>query len=160
MIRDVKLTDAEVICNIYNHYVENTIVTFDIDPLTISDFEEKIKSITAEFPFIVYEENGQIIGYAYGSKWRPKYAYRFSVESTIYLDKDHTGKGIGKVLYQELIERLKMQKVHNIFGVISLPNDGSVALHEKFGFKKSAHFAEVGWKFDKWIDVGHWQLVL
>lgn len=160
MIRNVKISDAEAISRIYNYYVENTIVTFDIEPLTLQDFEEKIKAITAEFPWIVYENNGEIIGYAYGSKWRPKYAYRFSIESTLYLAKDHRGKGIGRILYQELINRLKAQNVHNIFGVISLPNAGSVALHEKFGFRKVAHFGEVGWKFDKWIDVGQWQLVV
>ncbi|MCT4688100.1 GNAT family N-acetyltransferase [Vallitalea sp.] len=157
MIRDVKLSDAQAICNIYNYYVENTIVTFEEENVTVEDMTDKIKYITDKYCFIVYEDKGKVVGYAYVSKWRGRSAYRFCVESSIYLDKDYNGRGIGTILYKELIDRLQKLNYRVIMGVVALPNEPSVKLHEKIGFKKAGHFEKVGLKFNRWIDVGYWQ---
>lgn len=157
MIRDVKLTDAQAICNIYNYYVKNTVITFEEDNISVEEMVDKIKYITNKYSYIVYEENGHVVGYAYVSQWRGRSAYRFCVESSIYVDKDYSGRGIGTLLYRELINRLEKLNYRVIMGVISLPNDKSVKLHENIGFKKAGHFEKVGLKFDRWIDVGYWQ---
>ncbi|WP_372755874.1 N-acetyltransferase family protein [Mariniflexile sp.] len=158
MIRPVTIEDAEQLVSIYNHYVLNTIVTFDDVPFSVEAFKEKIDSIYKTFPFIVFEEEGKILGYAYANKWREKPAYKYSVESTVYLHHEAQGKQIGSKLYTDLLNQLKIQNYHVVVGGLTLPNDASVKLHEKFGFKQVAHFKEVGLKFDKWLDVGFWQL--
>ena len=143
---------------IYNYYVQNTIVTFDTEPLTFEVFKEKVERISKTFPFIVFEENNEILGYAYGSKWRQKSAYNHTVESTVYVKQNANGKQIGTKLYTELLKQLKQQKYHTVIGGLTLPNEASIKLHEKFGFQEVAHFKQVGYKFNKWLDVGFWQL--
>ena len=160
MIRNVQLDDAKQLADIYNYYVHNSIVTFDLTPFTTENFKEKIKTISPHFPFMVYEENGMILGYSYANKWRQEPAYNNTVESTVYVRNDSFGKGIGTKLYAKLIERLKELQIHVVIGGLSLPNDESVYLHEKFGFKKVAHFSEVGFKFNRWADVAFYQLIL
>ncbi|WP_273323727.1 GNAT family N-acetyltransferase [Vallitalea guaymasensis] len=157
MIRDVKLSDAQAICDIYNYYVENTVVTFEEENVTVEDMADKIKYITDKYCFIVYEKKGKVVGYAYVSEWRGRSAYRFCVESSIYLDKDYSGRGVGTILYEELIDRLRKLNFRVIMGVVALPNEPSVKLHERIGFKKAGHFEKVGLKFNRWIDVGYWQ---
>lgn len=160
MIRNLDLNDTKQLLEIYNYYVLNTIVTFDIELLSIEAFTEKILRINNNFPFIVFEENNEILGYAYGSKWRPKPAYKQTVESTVYVKNGEHGKQIGSKLYGKLLNLLKEEGYHTVLGGLTLPNEGSVKLHEKFGFEKVAHFKEVGRKFDTWLDVGFWQLKL
>lgn len=159
MIREVAEDDAKTICDIYNYYVENTIITFEEQKVSTTEMQKRIKEVTDSLPWLVYEENGIVVGYAYASKWRSRSAYRFSVESTVYLAKDSTGRGIGTQLYEALISRLRRLSIHAVMGGISLPNPVSVALHEKMGFDKVAHFKEVGQKFNQWIDVGYWELL-
>ena len=160
MIRKVTFNDAQELVDIYNYYVINSIVTLDLVAFSTRHFEEKIKEISSQFPFIVYEEQGEIIGYAYANTFRTKPAYKKSVELTVYIKHTSIGKQIGKKLYTELIKLLKEQNYHVLIGGLTLPNDASVKLHEYFGFEKVAHFKEVGYKFDKWHDVGFWQLTL
>lgn len=160
MIRIVKNEDAQQICDIYNYYIQNTIVTFEEEPVSLIEMEKRINEITISLPWYVYEDGGQIIGYAYASKWKGRSAYRFTVESTVYIKKDMIGNGIGSKLYKILIDELNNRKIHAIIGGIALPNERSEKIHEKFGFKKVAHFHEVGFKFNKWIDVGYWELIL
>ena len=112
----------------------NTVATFDLEALSLNTFTEKIKSIITEYPFIVYEENNDILGYAYGSKFRPKDAYNQTVESTVYVKHGVHGKQIGTQLYSELLVLLREQQFHIVLGVLTLPNGASVKLHEKFGF--------------------------
>jgi phosphinothricin acetyltransferase len=157
MIRNVELRDAEAICNIYNYYVENTAVTFEEVPVTSDEMRTRIKKVLQTNNWIVYEIEGKVVGYAYATEWRTRSAYRFSVECTVYLDKNYRSKNIGTQLYIDLIELLKKKGRHTIIAVITLPNNKSIAVHEKLGFRKVAHFEEVGYKFDKWIDVGFWQ---
>ena len=159
LVRDVTLDDSKNIAEIYNHYILNTIVTFANDPISKVEMENRIKDISSSYPWIVYEENGEIQGYAYASRWSSRCAYKKSIETTIYLKNDTIGKGIGTILYQELLYRIKKGKFHAVIGGVSLPNKASIALHEKFGYKKVAHFKEVGYKFDKWIDVAYWELI-
>lgn len=161
MIREVRLEDAEQLSIIYNHYVLNSIVTFDDVPLSKDDFIKKIETIiSSSLPFLIFEENNFILGYSYANNWRVKPAYKNTVESTVYVKHNHQGKRIGYNLYLELLERLKSQGIHTVIGGLSLPNTASIKLHENFGFKKVAHFNEVGFKFNKWVDVGFWQLML
>ena len=100
------------------------------------------------------------MGYAYATAWRVRRGYRYSTEVTVYVDPGAGGRGIGSLLYTDLIAALQERGIHAAMGGIALPNDASVALHEKFGFKKVAHFEQVGVKFDRWIDVGYWQRIL
>lgn len=158
MIRPVTTNDAQQLADIYNHYILNTVVTFDDIPFTIKAFEEKINSIYKVYPFFVFEENNKILGYSYANKWREKPAYRYTVESTVYLHTDALGRQIGSTLYAKLLSDLKHQNYHVVVGGLTLPNDASVKLHEKFGFKQVSHYKEVGLKFNKWLDVGFWQL--
>ncbi|MBW1698994.1 MAG: N-acetyltransferase [Deltaproteobacteria bacterium] len=160
MIRNVACQDAEEICRIYNYYVKNTIVSFEEIPVDAAEIINRIEAITQKFPWLVYETNKKVVGYAYASAWKQRAAYRFSVESTIYVHPDWTGRKIGYLLYERLIAALKQMSLHAVIGTIALPNDASVALHERLGFEKVAHFKEVGRKFDKWIDVGYWQLLI
>ena len=114
----------------------------------------------AKLPWLLAEANGQVLGYAYASKWKGRCAYRHSVESTVYLDHGKIGQGIGKPLYTTLIDALRACSMHAVIGGVALPNDASIALHERMGFEKVAHFRQVGFKQDRWIDVGYWQLLL
>jgi len=158
MIRNVQIEDAQQLLDIYNYYVVNTVVTFDLEPLSLDVFKEKITTVSADYPFLVYEENSEILGYAYGSKFRPKPAYNNTVESTVYLKHGYQGKQIGSKLYEELLYLLKQKNTHVVLGVLTLPNQASVKLHEKFNFKKVAHLKDAGLKFGEWQDVGFWQL--
>ncbi len=160
MIRQVSIEDADKIAEIYNYFIESTIATFEEQLIDVEEMKKRILGVIQKFPWIVYENNRQIMGYAYAGIWKNRSAYKHSVEITVYLNQKITSNGIGSKLYYELIKQLKELGVHVVIGGISLPNEISVALHEKFGFKKVAHFKEVGYKFNKWVDVGYWQLTI
>ena len=159
MIRNGTPEDAASIASIYNHYVLNTAITFETDAVTPDEIASRIREVTAAgLPSVIAERNGRVLGYAYASKWKGRCAYRFSIESTVYVDAEYTRQGIGAELYDALLARLRCGNTHVVIGGIALPNEGSVALHERLGFRKVAHFNEVGFKFERWIDVGYWQL--
>lgn len=161
MIRSVRpADDARAISEIYNHYITETVITFENEPVDAKAMQERIEGITARFPYLVYEQGGKVLGYCYASTWRDRTAYDQTVETTVYLHKDWLNKGIGHQLYQELVGLLRNAEFHVAVASITLPNTQSVALHEKFGFRKVAHFTEVGNKFGKWLDVGFWELIL
>lgn len=160
MIRPVKIEDAQAIADIYNYYILSSVATFEEIVIDAEEIKKRILAVTQKYPWIVYEVDGEIIGYAYACEWRSRFAYRFAVESTVYLKPETTKKGIGSLLYKELIKLLITTNFHTILGCISLPNKPSVVLHEKFGFKKVAHFTEAGLKFNKWVDVGFWELIV
>ena len=160
MIRAVNLADAKAISEIYNYYVIHSIITFEEQPISSEEMDKRIGEISSSFPWLVYEQDDRVVGYAYATQWKMRSAYRYSAEATVYLAHDVAGRGIGSQLYAELFGRLRAQGYHCVMGGIALPNPASVALHEKFGFVKVAHLKEVGWKFDRWIDVGYWQLLL
>jgi phosphinothricin acetyltransferase len=159
MIRKISTADIPAICKIYNYYINFSIATFEEVEVGVVEMQKRVEQITTNYPWIVYEEEGAVIGYAYATLWKTRTAYRYSAEATIYLDYQHSGKGIGSKLYEHLLSELLNNKVHSLIGGISLPNEASIALHEKYGFRKCAHFAEVGRKFDQWIDVGYWEKI-
>ncbi len=160
MLRACTPSDASQICSIYNYYVLETAVTFEEVPVQIDDMARRIADVSARLPWLVYERDGEIYGYAYATTWKERSAYRYSVESTVYLAPRVARQGVGTLLYLELLKALRDKNVHCVIGGISLPNPASIALHEKLGFTKIGHFQEVGWKLGKWVDVGYWEIVL
>jgi phosphinothricin acetyltransferase len=159
-IRGAATGDAERLCAIYNYYVANTVITFEEQAVPAPEMGRRIADGTTSYPWLVWEHDGTIAGYAYAAAWRPRSAYRFAVETTVYISPERAGQGIGAALYEELIERVPACGFHCAIGSIALPNPASVALHEKFGFTKLGELKEIGWKLDRWVDVGYWQLLL
>jgi|GEM_PF-134670 len=159
-IRKVKLEDAKQICDIYNHYVVNTVISFEEEAVSEEELGRRISSVTRSYPWIVCSVAGQIKGYAYASSWKERSAYRHTAEVAIYVEKGELGKGLGTKLLERLLEELRAMDIHVAMAVIALPNEKSVGLHEKFGFRKVAHFTEVGYKKGSWIDVGYWELAM
>jgi len=161
VIRTVEVSDAQAIASIYNHYVANTTISFEEQPVSAEQMAERILEVrAASLPWLVTEEAGKVLGYAYAGKWKARSAYRFSVETSVYLQNGVAGQGFGSQLYEVLFRALQDRGVHVAIGGIALPNEASISLHEKFGMKKVAHFEQVGFKFGKWLDVGYWQKVL
>lgn len=160
MIREVKVEDAKAIVDIYNYYIKNTVVTFEEDELSIKEMEERIIEKTKHNPWIVYEEEGRVLGYAYLSNWNPRISFRYTSEISIYFDINNLGKGRGTKLFKELIDLAQNYNIHTIVSAITMPNDVSVKLHEKVGFIQVAEFKEVGFKQNRWLDLGHFQLIL
>ncbi len=157
MIRPVTEHDIEDICEIYNYYVENTAISFEEERVSVNEMEQRILNQSIDYPWLVYELDSKIVAFTYANKWKARSAYRFTLESTIYITTDCQGKGIGTKLYQQLFNELATRSIRSVMAVIALPNEGSIALHKKMGFKKVAHFKEVGYKNKQWIDVGYWQ---
>ena len=162
MIRDVREEDFGAIAEIYNHYIENTVVTFEEAPVSAQEMGKWIAEVLKSYPWYVWhcQDQDRVLGYAYASIWKGRCAYRHSAEVTVYLHPEAVGRGIGSQLFARLLAELEARSVHAVMGGVALPNPASVALHEKFGFTKVAHFKEVGWKEDRWIDVGYWQRIL
>jgi L-amino acid N-acyltransferase YncA len=174
-VRDVNLeTDMKDLLEIYNYYVSDTIVTFDLSLASDTHFESKL---CQGHPFFVLLVNDKVCGYAYTSPFRAKPAYNLTCELSIYLHKDFGGRGFGqlslsnflknynihfhnRLLMEELLDKLKSLKFHSVVGGISLPNEKSVKLHERNGFEKVAHFREVGFKFGNYIDVAFYERIL
>lgn len=160
-IRAATVADAAAVAAIYDHYIAHSIATFEEEPLPATEIAQRIRNTAAaSLPWLIAERAGEVVGYAYARPWRERRAYRFSAEITVYAAPTSTGHGVGSRLYDRLLPLLRSQSIHAVVGVIALPNEASVALHEKFGLSKVAHLKEVGFKFDRWIDVGYWERVL
>ena len=160
MIRPVASADAPRIAAIYNHHVRETIITFEEQPVADEEMARRIAETTAGYPWLVSELDGALIGYANASSWKRRSAYRYAVESTIYLAPNFHGRGLGSELYRALIADMRARGFHCAIGGVALPNPASIALHEKLGYKHIGQFREVGWKFGRWVDVGYWELLL
>ncbi len=161
IIRSAHANDAAELARIYNYYIENTCITFETEAVDAAEMARRVADTMAiPLPWLVAAEDGRIIGYAYASKWKGRCAYRFAAESTIYLAPDETGKGIGRELYAALIEAAREHAMRSMIGGIALPNEASIRLHESLGFRKVGHFERVGFKRERWVDVGYWQLQL
>jgi phosphinothricin acetyltransferase len=159
-IRKATLEDAYTICRIYNYYIENTTVTFETLPISESEMQKRMEEIiNTGYAFYVGEISKKIIGYYYTHHWNNRFAYATTVEESIYLDRNETGKGYGTQLFEHLLHQIDKSKFHVLIAGICIPNESSVKLHEKFGFKQMSHMKEIGRKFDQWQDVGHWQLI-
>ncbi len=160
-IRMATVEDAAAIAAIYNPYVADTCITFETEPVQAAGMAARITEVLdAGLPWLLAADAAGAAGFAYASKWKGRCAYRFSVESTVYLHRDHTGRGIGRALYGRLLEEIRARRMHAVIGGIALPNAASIALHERLGFRKVAHFEQVGYKQDRWVDVGYWQLLI
>jgi phosphinothricin acetyltransferase len=160
MIRPVSADDAAAIAAIYNHYIATTTISFEEQPVGADEMARRIADVSVRLPWLVWEEQGVVLGYAYATPWRVRSAYRFSVETSVYVSCAHPRRGIGRRLYAALLERLRARELQVAIGGIAQPNEASVALHEAMGFEKVAHFKRVGLKFGRWIDVGYWELQL
>ena len=159
VVRPVQTADADAIATIYNGYISETHITFEIEPVAADAMANRIDEVTAiPLPWLVAEVSRDVVGYAFATPWKDRPAYKFSVETAIYLDPKKTGMGIGRLLYSRLLNELATMSLHSAIGGIALPNAASVQLHEQLGFRKIGQFDEVGFKHGHWIDVGYWQL--
>ena len=159
--------DAARIAEIYNHYVRHDTATFETEPVGADQMWARVQALEARgLPWLVAEDSGGIVGYAYAGPYRDRAAYRHTLEASVYLDPEERRGGWGTSLYVELIDRLRHladsehAPVHSVLGGIALPHPGSVALHERLGFAHVGTIPQAGFKFDRWIDVGFWQLLL
>jgi phosphinothricin acetyltransferase len=153
-LRDATERDVPDMLAIYNHYVANSTVTFDEDPLTLKELRAKFRHTRQQgYPWLVAESpGGQVLGYAYVSAWKPKAAYRFTVEDSIYLGPASTGKGLGTALLGELLTRSKAAGIKEVVAVIADRGaEASIAIHEHFGFKEIGRMGKVGFKFGRWL---------
>ena len=157
-VRNARPDDLAPLTAIYNYYVVHTPITFDLRPL---EPEERRRWFDdhqgGRHRLLVADDNGDVLGYATTSPWRPKAAYDTTVESTVYVRHDATGRGIGRDLYSALFDALVNEDIRAVVAGIALPNDASVALHERFGFRPVGVFTEVGRKFDRFWDVAWFQ---
>lgn len=158
-IRHATKEDAGQIAEIYNYYVTNTHHTFETEPLDASEMGDRIGEAGTELPFLVAEDGGEILGYAFAARFKLRQAYEHSAEVSIYVKNEAKQRGIGTRLYDRLFSEMADTLVHALVAGIALPNDASIAFHEKLGFKKVAHFREIGYKLGRWIDVGYWELL-
>lgn len=162
-IRVSRSEDLAPLTALYNHYIETTVATFDLEPFTLDQREElwfRHYASTGRYRLLVAEEDGVILGYATSSPFRAKAAYDTSVETSIYLAPTATGHGVGRALYAALFDSLAGEDLHRAYALISLPNDASVALHEKFGFTLAGTMQEIGRKFDRFWDVAFYEKAL
>lgn len=159
LIRFATVNDSREILKIYKQYID-TPITFEYVLPTEEDFKERVKSIISQYPYLVYEEGGKIIGYAYASRYKERSAYQWGAELSIYIDSNFTSKGIGKILCLKLIELLKLQEVRTVYGCVTLPNEKSEKLQISLGFKKVGIYHNAGYKCDKWRDVAWFEKVI
>jgi len=158
MIREADTSDAEAIADIYNYYVTNTAITFEVEPVDYEEMASRIEKYKRIGPYLVYVQNNEIVGYTYVSKFAERKAYDNTVTPAIYIKNGYNRRGLGFELFSTLLESIK-DRYHSVVSIIALPNESSIRLHEKLGFKNAGRLIEVGRKFDKWIDVGYWQKV-
>jgi len=156
-IRDATLTDAIAVAALYNHYIATSTSTFEVEPVDTDTMASRMRDLfDGGYPYLVAEKSGVVVGYAYAARYRPRAAYAHTVETSVYVATDTVSSGVGTALYTALFERLQDFPLHAALALIALPNPGSVALHEGFGFTRVGLLPEVGRKFNRWIDVGYW----
>lgn len=157
MIRPADPSDAADLLEIYRPFVEESAVSFEVSVPGVEEFAERIRKAVDGWAWLVAEEGGSRVGYAYGSSHRARAAYRYSVEVSAYVAPDHRRKGLGREMYLRLFDALAAKGYCNAYAGITLPNDASVALHRSLGFEPVGVFRNVGWKFGKWHDVAWYQ---
>ncbi|MDO4165596.1 MAG: GNAT family N-acetyltransferase [Bacteroides sp.] len=154
------MTDAKAIVDIYNDYILNTTISFEVKALTEDEMRARIQEISSHFVYLVYEEDGKILGYCYAHPWKERAAYGHTLETTVYLSPDAKGHGIGRKLMEVLIDECRKQGFHALIACITGGNEASCHLHEKLGFKQVSAFEKVGRKFGRWLDVVDYELLL
>jgi L-amino acid N-acyltransferase YncA len=152
--------DAEQVLEIYAPFCVATPVSFETEAPSVDEIKRRIATALEFFPWLIAEEGGRVLGYAYGSRHRERAAYRWSADVSVYVREDSREKGVGRALYTSLFAILRLQGIHNILGGITLPNPASVALHEAMGLRPIGVYKSIGYKCGEWHDVGWWQLAL
>ena len=152
-IRLATPSDAATLLAIYGPYVDNTAITFEYEVPTIEDFATRIEKTLEKYPYLVAEEDGLILGYAYASTYYARAAYDWAAELSVYVSQDARGKGVGSKLYDELEDLLEQMGYIHFLACIALPNEASLALHRKRGYQQVAHFPKIGYKFERWHDI-------
>ena len=159
-VRLATVADAAAIAAVYAPYVTDSFVSFETDAPDEAEMSRRIASGGASHPWLVAEAGGTVAGYASASPFRARAAYRYAVETSVYLDPDFCGRGIGRTLYAALLDLLERQGFVQAIGAITLPNEASVRLHEALGFAPAGVYRQVGWKCGGWRDVALWQRAL
>lgn len=152
LIRVAKASDAAAIRDIYTPFVKDTAITFEVDVPTEADFQERILSTLEMYPYLAAEFEGELIGYAYAARQMERAAYQWNATLSVYLGRQ-LGRGIGSALYRTLMDILKLQNIHNVYGGITSPNPASEALHSKLGFTLLGRYKQTGFKAGQWHDV-------
>lgn len=152
-IRPVADADVRRIREIYAPHILHSAVSFELDLPSEEDMLQRIRQYTLQYPWLVAEENGNVLGYAYASSYRERKAYRFCVETSVYIDPTAARKGMASLLYEKLFRELKEKGFTQAFALITQPNEASVSFHRSQGFESVALFESVGYKFDRWHDV-------
>jgi L-amino acid N-acyltransferase YncA len=152
--------DGGACATIYAPYVASGATSFEAEPPDADDFAERIERLSARHPFLVAERDGVVVGFSYASPHRAREAYRWTVETSVYVGAGHVGVGVGRELYGALFDLLRRQRIHVACAGITLPNPASVALHEAFGFERVGVYERIGFKGGAWRDVAWWQLFL
>ena len=156
-IRFATVEDTENLLEIYAQYME-TPITFEYEVPSVEEFKQRILAISKDYPYIVLESDGKLLGYAYAHRFKERSAYTWGAELTIYMDKTSHVKGYGKKLYSALIELLKLQGVKTAYACVTSANEASEMFHEKLGFKKCAEFKNAGFKLGKWYGITWFEL--
>jgi L-amino acid N-acyltransferase YncA len=160
-IRPATPEDAAAIAAIYQPYVERGTISFELEAPDAAVMRQRMATSGGLYPWLVATgEDDAVLGYAYAAAFRDRPAYRYTIETTVYLEMGTQGRGHGRQLYDALIDTVRAQGFTHALGVIALPNDHSIRLHESVGFKRAGFFREAGYKDGRWIDVGYWQVEL
>lgn len=159
-LREATPNDAAAIAGIYNEYILHTTYTFEIEPLSELQMRQRMESIVSSYPYYVCEEKGQICGFCYAHPFHERAAFRHTLESTVYLARGAEGRGLGKMMMQTLIRECRRRGYHVLLACITSENETSLRFHESLGFTRCAHFHEVGYKFDRWIGVIDYEIIL
>lgn len=156
VVRLATVEDAESVREIYAPYVRDSAVSFEREVPSVKDIQERISGTLDYHPWLVVEQIGKVVGYAYSHSYRDRDAYQWSVESTVYVDEDHHRMGVACGLYTSLFETLRRQGFRSVYAAITLPNPASVGFHESMGFDRIGVYENVGFKLGSWHDVGWW----
>lgn len=160
LIRLASVADAGQIQSIYAPVVRDTVISFELEPPELDEIRRRMEDVLATLPWLVCERDGLVLGYAYASKHRARWAYQWSVDTSVYIHESARRMGIGRALYTSLFKILSLQGYYNAYAGIALPNPGSVGLHEAVGFRPVGVYHHVGYKMEAWHDVGWWELEL
>ena len=159
-VRPATAADLDGAAAIYDEQVRVGISTFDLEPPPVSYWAHHLESTEPGDHFLVADDGGAIVGFAYSSAYRPRPGYRLTRETSVYLSENARGQGLGRRMYDELLARVRADGVHVVLALVALPNPPSIALHEACGFEHLGTMREVGWEFDRWLDTAWYQKLL
>jgi phosphinothricin acetyltransferase len=160
LVRAVRTSDVAACLAIYRPHVADSAVSFEYEVPSADEFRARIERVTARHPWFVGELDGRVVGYAYATEFRARAAYRWCCETTVYVAEDAHRRGIARALYEQLLAELTVLGYAEAIGVITLPNERSVAFHERLGFSAAGRIERAGWKHGRWHAIGFWQRTL